>query len=162
MKKGQPVWVMGMRPIAVALPRRLCRGDARSCRDALGSASCARGDRGAGGRRPLDRAAAGIPEGVEWIRRRVEDSMDPEKIKVRVTETGQTLDVVVYSKRADRIEVVLGEGIHNVKCELTPTRMGLSYAGSVRGRELVYERSREQVQADIDKLNPALREPRRR
>jgi hypothetical protein len=59
--------------------------------------------------------------------------MDPEKIKVRVSETGQTLDVVVYSKRADRIEIVLGEGIHNVKCELTPTRMGLSYAGSVRG-----------------------------
>src|ERR1700704_668973 len=88
--------------------------------------------------------------------------MDPEKIKVRVTETGQTLDVVVYSKRAERIEIVLGEGIHNVKCELTPTRMGLSYAGSVRGRELVYERSREQVQADLDKLNPKLREPRRR
>ena len=88
--------------------------------------------------------------------------MITEKIKVRVTETGQTLDVVVYSKRADRIEVVLGEGIHNVRCELTPTRMSLSYAGSVRGRELVYERSRAQVQADIDKLNPALREPRRR
>jgi hypothetical protein len=32
--------------------------------------------------------------------------MEPEKIKVRVTETGQTLDVVVYSKRADRIEIV--------------------------------------------------------
>jgi hypothetical protein len=88
--------------------------------------------------------------------------MEPQKIKVRVTETGQTLDVVVYSKRADRIEIVLGEGIHNVKCELTPTRMGLSYAGSVRGRELVYERSREQVQADLDLLSPALREPRRR
>jgi len=61
--------------------------------------------------------------------------MEPEKIKVRVTETGQILDVVVYSKRADRIEIVLGEGIHNVKCE---------------------------VQADLDKLNPKLREPRRR
>ncbi len=88
--------------------------------------------------------------------------MDQEKIKVCVSETGQTLEVVVYSKRADRIEIVLGEGIHNVKCELTPTRMGLSYAGSIRGRELVYERSRAQVQADIDQLNPALREPRRR
>ena len=88
--------------------------------------------------------------------------MDPEKIKVRVTETGQTLDVVVYSRRADRIEIVLGEGIHNVRCELTPTRMGLSYSGSVRGRELIYERSREQVKADIDKLNPALRKPRAR
>jgi len=68
----------------------------------------------------------------------------------------------VYSKRAERIEIVLGEGIHNMKCELTPTRMGLSYAGTVRGRELVYERSRAQVQADLDLLNPALREPRRR
>lgn len=88
--------------------------------------------------------------------------MEPERIKVRVTETGQLLDVVVYSKRAERIEIVLGEGIHNVKCELTPTRLGLSYAGSVRGRELVYERSREQVQTDLDKLNPKLREQRRR
>jgi hypothetical protein len=30
----------------------------------------------------------------------------------------------------------------------------------VMGREIVYERSRAQVQADIDKLNPALRKPR--
>jgi len=28
------------------------------------------------------------------------------------------------------------------------------------GREIVYERSREQVQADIDRLNPNLRKPR--
>ena len=88
--------------------------------------------------------------------------MDPEKIKVRITESGQTIDVVVLSKRADRIQVVLGGGIHNVKCELTPTRNGLAYAGSVMGREIVYERSREQVQADIDKVNPALRKPKRR
>jgi len=32
----------------------------------------------------------------------------------------------------------------------------------VMGREIVYERSREQVQADIDRLNPALRKPARR
>ena len=88
--------------------------------------------------------------------------MDTEKISVRVTNTGQMLDVVVLSKRADRIEVVLGEGIHNVKCELTPTRTGRAYAGSVMGREIVYERTREQVQADIDRLNPALRKPGRR
>jgi len=49
---------------------------------------------------------------------------------VRVTETGQTLDVVVYSKRADRIEIVLGEGIHNVQMRADPTRMGLSYAAA--------------------------------
>lgn len=88
--------------------------------------------------------------------------MDAEKIRVRVTNTGQMLDVVVLSKRPERIEVVLGEGIHNVKCELTPTRTGRAYAGSVMGREIVYERSREQVQADIDRLNPALRKPGRR
>ena len=59
--------------------------------------------------------------------------MNDEKIKVRVTETRQTLDVVVFSKRADVIEVVIGEGIHNVKCALTPTRNGLAYAGTEWG-----------------------------
>lgn len=88
--------------------------------------------------------------------------MDTEKIKVRVTQTGQTMDVVVFSKRADSVQVVLGEGVHCVKCELTPTRTGLAYAGSVMGREIVYERSREQVQADIDRLNPHLRQSTRR
>lgn len=88
--------------------------------------------------------------------------MNDEKIKVRVTESGQTMDLVVLSKRAERIQVVLGEGVHNVRCDLTPTRNGLAYAGSVMGREIVYERSREQVQADIDRLNPTLRKPRPR
>jgi hypothetical protein len=88
--------------------------------------------------------------------------MNTEKIKVRVTQTGQTMDVVVLNKRAAQIEVVIGEGVHSVKCELTPTRNGRAYAGSVMGREIVYERTREQVQADIDRLNPALREFRRR
>ena len=87
--------------------------------------------------------------------------MNPEKITVR-TETGQTLDVVVLNKRADRIQVVLGEGIHSVKCELVPTRNGLAYAGSVMGREIIYERSRAQVQADLDIRNPGLRKPRPR
>lgn len=88
--------------------------------------------------------------------------MNIEKIKVRNTESGQSMDVVVLSKRADHIEVVLGEGIHSVKCGLTPTRNALAYAGTVMGREIVYERSREQVQADIDRLNPALRKSRPR
>ena len=87
--------------------------------------------------------------------------MNTEKIKVR-TENGQLMEVVVFSKRPNAIQVVLGEGIHNVKCELTPTRNGLAYAGSVMGRELVYERSREQVQADIDIVNPTLRKSRPR
>jgi hypothetical protein len=87
--------------------------------------------------------------------------MQNEKIKVK-TENGQTLEVVVYDKRADRITVVLGEGVHSVKCDLMPTRNALAYAGSVMGREIVYERSREQVQADIDRLNPDLRQSTRR
>lgn len=87
--------------------------------------------------------------------------MQIEKIKVK-TENGQALEVVVFDKRADRITVVLGEGTHSMKCDLTPTRNGLAYAGSVMGREIVYERSREQVQADIDRVNPALRQSSRR
>jgi hypothetical protein len=88
--------------------------------------------------------------------------MNDEKIRVRITETGQTMDVVVLSKRADRIEVVLGEGVHSVRCALTPTRTGLAYAGSVMGREIVYERGRQQVQSDIEKLNPSVRKSSRR
>ena len=87
--------------------------------------------------------------------------MNDEKIKVR-TEQGQLLEVVVYDKRPDRITVVLGEGVHSVKCDLTPTRNLMAYAGSVMGREIVYERSREQVQADIERLNPSMRPTKRR
>jgi hypothetical protein len=88
--------------------------------------------------------------------------MNDEKITVRVTETGQTMDVVVLSKRPDRIEVVLGEGVHSVRCALTPTRTGMAYAGSAMGREIVYERGREQVQKDIERLNPTVRKSNRR
>ena len=74
--------------------------------------------------------------------------MQTERIKVRLTSTGQEIDVVVFSKRPEAIEVVIGEGVHNVRCTLTPTRTGLAYAGSARGREIVYEKSRAQVEAD--------------
>ena len=87
--------------------------------------------------------------------------MDIEKIKVK-TENGQTIDVVILNKRAESIQVVLGEGVHSVKATLTPTRNGLAYVGNVMGREIVYERSREQVQADIDRLNPALKQSTRK
>ena len=90
------------------------------------------------------------------------EHMVNEKITVRVTESRQTLEVVVYSKRAEVIEVVIGEGTHSMKCALTPTRNALAYAGSIMGREIVYERSRDQVQADIDRLNPLVRGQRRR
>jgi hypothetical protein len=77
-------------------------------------------------------------------------SMYIEKIKVK-TENGQVLEVVVLQKRAELIQVVLGEGVHSVKCSLTPTRNALAYAGSVMGREIVYERSRKQVEDDLDR-----------
>jgi len=88
--------------------------------------------------------------------------MYTEKITVRVTETRKTMEVVVFNKRAEVIEVVIGEGVHNVRCTLTPTRNGLAYAGKVMGREVIYERSRDQVQADIERLNPNVRRPRGR
>jgi hypothetical protein len=89
-------------------------------------------------------------------------AMAPEKIKVRITESGKEIEVVVYSRRPAAIEVVIGEGMNNVKAVLTPTRNAMAYAGSIMGREIVYERSVKQVQADIDKLNPALRPSRPR
>jgi hypothetical protein len=75
--------------------------------------------------------------------------MNDEKITIRVTSSGQTLDVVVLDKRLDRIQIVLGEGVHSVRCDLTPTRNGAAYAGNAMGREIVYERSREDVKADL-------------
>jgi hypothetical protein len=73
----------------------------------------------------------------------------PEKIKVRLTATGQQVEVSVLSKRAQAIEVVIGEGTHSVRCTLMPTRNGLAYAGNAMGREIVYERSRAQVEAEL-------------
>ena len=87
--------------------------------------------------------------------------MDNETIKVRVSETGQTMEVVVLDKRPGSIQVVLGSGVHSVKCELTPTRTRSAYAGTIMGREIVYERTPDEVKADIDRVNPRLREYRR-
>ena len=88
--------------------------------------------------------------------------MSEQKIEIRVTETDQMMKVVVFSKRQDKIEVVLGEGVHSVKCELLPTANGTAYAGSAMGREIVYERSREEVKADIELENHDYRDSRRR
>jgi hypothetical protein len=77
--------------------------------------------------------------------------MNDEKITVRATETGQTLDVVVLTKRREFIEIVVGEGVHSVRCKLSPNRAGTAYVGSVMGREIVYERTRDQVAVDIDR-----------
>jgi copper homeostasis protein CutC len=88
--------------------------------------------------------------------------MSEQKIKVKVTETDMMMEVLVYSKSEDKIEVMLGEGIHSVKCELLPTANGVAYAGSVMGREVVYERSREQVAEDVELENHDYRDSRRR
>ena len=88
--------------------------------------------------------------------------MNEQKIEVRVTETDKMMQVVIFSKRSDRIEVVLGEGVHSVKCELLPTANGMAYAGSVMGREVVYECSRKQVEADVEQENHDYRDSRRR
>lgn len=85
--------------------------------------------------------------------------MNDEKIKIK-TETGQVVEVVVLNKNANRIEVVIGEGVHSVRCALTPTRNEMAYVGRIMGREVVYERSRAQVQADIDRLDPRLKKSR--
>ena len=87
--------------------------------------------------------------------------MQDEKITVRVTESGQTMDVVVLSKRPDRIQVVIGQGVHSMPCDLTPTRTRQAYAGNIMGREIVYECSCDSVQTDIDNKNPALKKSRR-
>ena len=88
--------------------------------------------------------------------------MNNQKIKVRVTETDMIMDVGVFSKREDRIEVVLGEGVHSVKCELLPTANGNAYVGAAMGREIVYERSREQVKEDVEVETHDYRDSRRR
>jgi hypothetical protein len=87
--------------------------------------------------------------------------MQDEIITVTNTESGQTMDVVVLNKHVNKITVVIGKGIHNVQCDLIPTKYKQSYAGSVMGREIIYHRSCEQVQADLDFVNPALKVSRK-
>ena len=71
------------------------------------------------------------------------------------------MDVVVLNKQANQITVVIGKGVHNVQCDLTPTKNGQAYVGNVMGREIVYHRSREQVQSDLDHDNPSLKKSRK-
>jgi len=87
--------------------------------------------------------------------------MNNETIKVSNTESGQSMDVIVFSKKANLITVVIGEGVHSMKCELTPTKNGKAYVGSVMGREIIYDCSIEQVKAELDQINPDLKKSRR-
>ncbi len=65
------------------------------------------------------------------------------------TESGQTLEVVVTNFSATAIWVLIGEGPHSSKCKLEPTRNGLAYAGSVMGREIIYQRSVQDVKEEL-------------
>lgn len=83
--------------------------------------------------------------------------MQDERIKVRATESGQEIDVLVYRKSPQQIEVMVGEGVHSSRCVLLPTANQRAYVGNIMGREIVYERSVDQVQQDIDQLKPSTR-----
>lgn len=84
--------------------------------------------------------------------------MKDEIITVRITENDKTFDVLVYRKTENKIEVMVGEGIHSTKCDLSPTSNGMAYAGNVMGREIVYERSQQQVHDDIENAKPSTRQ----
>ena len=77
------------------------------------------------------------------------------------TESGQTMNVLVFDKRANEITVVIGEGIHSMKCLLIPTKNKQAYVGSILGREIIYHCSREQVQDELDSVNPDLKKSRK-
>ena len=77
--------------------------------------------------------------------------MVEEKIEVRATASGPVTKDIEYGRRVLWIDVAVRAGVHGGGCDLLPTRTGLAYSGSVMGRELVYERSRAQVEADIAK-----------
>ena len=72
-----------------------------------------------------------------------------ETITLRTRLGDQRTDVLVLSKQADRIQIMLQEGGHSLFCELKPTPDGLAYSGTSLGREILYERSRKNVEADI-------------
>jgi hypothetical protein len=86
--------------------------------------------------------------------------MQNETITVTNTESGQSMDVVVLKKQANLISIVIGEGVHSVQCDLTPTKYGQTYAGSVLGREMIYHCSQKEVQAELDQVNPKLKKSR--
>ena len=86
--------------------------------------------------------------------------MTDETIQVRNTESGAMMDVLVLRKRAECIEVVIGKGQHSVTCDLKPTRTGAAYSGSIMGREIVYERSLEDIRAEVEQAAPRIRPSR--
>ena len=87
--------------------------------------------------------------------------MNNETITVSNTDSGKTMEVVVLNKHPDLITIVIGEGVHNVQCDLKPTKNGMAYVGSVMGREMVYHHSQDEVRAELDRDNPAMKKSRK-
>ncbi len=83
--------------------------------------------------------------------------MQNETITVTNTESGQSMEVAVLKKQLNLISIVIGEGMHSVQCDLTPTKYGHSYAGSVMGREMICHCSQEDMQAELNQVNPQLK-----
>lgn len=78
-----------------------------------------------------------------------------ETIKLRAKAGDQAVEVLVLSKRPDRIQIMLHEGPHSVFCELKPTPDARAYVGTSLGRDIVYEHSRADVVADIARRGEA-------
>jgi hypothetical protein len=93
----------------------------------------------------------------------MEEIMEPtEKIWVKITESDSLIEAVVYNKKRDRIQIVLGSGTHALKVTMFPNKLETAYVANAGGRrEMVYERSCDEVQKDIDRLNPELKRFRR-
>lgn len=80
------------------------------------------------------------------------------QITVRNTEDGTEHKFVVLSMSPRSIRIVVGEGKHSMICTLTPNRMNTAFAGSIAGRELVYERSPDAVKRELEQLNPRVKQ----
>ncbi len=72
----------------------------------------------------------------------------PETLMIKV-ETGQELEAHVMTYKEDVIWVMVGKGDQSARCKLVPTRNRLAYFGSIMGREIIYERSVQQVRDEL-------------
>jgi hypothetical protein len=86
---------------------------------------------------------------------REDEDAQRETITLRARDGDYPISVLVLSKRVDRIQIMLNEGAHSVFCELRPTPDARAYVGTSLGREIVYERSRAEVEADIARRGSA-------
>ena len=58
----------------------------------------------------------------------------------------------MLNTRLDMIRIVLDEDVPNVRCDRAPTCDSSAYVGNAIGREILHERSRENVNADLARV----------